>query len=173
MTEGALLHHAFWSHRHIRVLSRLFFLVSIPIEIFCIIRTSRHAETAANAARVYLRDNPFWVTVGRINRTDLGARGIITLKAGPRYESHLFLVVLFVRLRQHLHPTDDPSFLRLFVADGGNIILRLTGHDTGLAAGAAVKIDHHTPQRHLYSPYSHLGRVQETESLKFIRLVRD
>src|SRR6266545_2710684 len=99
MTESAFLHHAFWAHRHIRVLSRLFFLVSVPIEIFCIVRTSCHAEAAANAARVYLRDNPFWVAVGRINRTDLGARRIITLKARSRYESHLFLVVFFVRLR--------------------------------------------------------------------------
>jgi hypothetical protein len=57
--------------------------------------------------------------------------------------------MLFVRFCKHLHPTDDAAFRRLFVTDGRNIILRFTGHDAGLATGAAIQIYDHAPQRHV------------------------
>jgi hypothetical protein len=149
MAEGALLHDAFLSHRDIRVLSRLLFLVSIPVEVFHVVRTSGHTEPAADATRVNLRDDPFRVAIGRINRTDLGAWRVVALKAGSRYEPHLFTVVLFVRFCKHLHPADDTSSLGLLLPDGRNVILGLARHHAGLAAGAAIQIDDHSPQRHV------------------------
>ena len=149
VTKGTLLDDAPFAHGDVGVLAWRLFLVAVPVKIFRVVGTRRHAKAATDATRIDLRHYPFGIPVGRINGTNLGARRIVALETGPWNKARFGGVMFFVSLGQHLHPTDHPAALRLIHADGRNVVLGLTRHHTGLAAGTTIQVDDHSPQSHV------------------------
>ena len=84
VAEGALLHDALGPHRDVRVLPGRLLLVAMPVEVLRVVRAGRHAEAAADAARVDLRHDPLGVPVGGVDGADLGAGRVVALQARPR-----------------------------------------------------------------------------------------
>src|ERR1019366_741249 len=152
VAEVALLDHAAHAGRHVGVQS-LFHAGGPgrvpPVEVARVVRASRHAVAAAEAAFGHLAHNPG----GRIDfdgllRADGGAGRILAaLLAQDGHEGRPPVgVVLAVIDLEHADPGDAFAIGGAFVGRR-NVVFDGAGHHAGAAAVAAVDIDGHAVAR--------------------------
>jgi hypothetical protein len=117
----------------------------VPIEILDGVRTGCRTISATDATVIDLGNQSLFVDIGGIDRTDLGARGIVTVHTGSREEPGFDSGILPFNVRDQFDPVDGSTLPRFLRADDGDIVFRLTGDDAGLAGGASVQVDDHAP----------------------------
>jgi len=148
MTKRAFFDNPFCPERNISVEGALHFLGPfgfVPIKILDGVRTGCRTISAADATVIDLGNQPLFVDIGGINRTNLSARGIVTVHAGPREEPGFDTGILPFNIRDQFDPVDGSTLRRFLGADDGNVVFGLTGDDTRLAGGASVQVDDHAP----------------------------
>src|SRR4051812_40420764 len=82
---------------------------------------------------------------GGVNRTSHLAGRLFAMHAGHRLEEARWIVELAGEIAidtQPLHLAAPPD---LILADDRDIVFRIAGSDTGIAADAGIEIDHHAP----------------------------
>jgi hypothetical protein len=110
----------------------------MPVKILHGIRTGCRAVTATDAPVINLSHQSFLVLIGGKYGTNLCARGMVTVHAGTGKESGLDMGILSLDVGNELDPVNGSAPGGLLRADDANVILRMTGHHTGLASRAPV-----------------------------------
>ena len=80
------------------------------------------------------------------HRAHLFTGGILTLVAGERLVNHLWILdIVTSEVAIDADPVHLPTVGEFILADDGDVVLRLTRHDTGTTSGADVEVDRHRP----------------------------
>jgi hypothetical protein len=95
-----------------------------------------------------LGDQSFLVDIGGSDRANLGAGRIIAVHTGPGKKPSLDVRIFSFNIGDQFDPVNRAASFRLLGSDKSNVILGLTGNDTGLTSRASVQIDHHSPAMH-------------------------
>ena len=140
--ERALLHHADFAHRDVRVELQVQRLVPgrvEEVEEAHVVRAGVGAVAGADAAVVDLRVQAVFGVVAGVGRTDRLARGGVALLAQHRPELHLHVGKLALPVAFDADPVHGAAARRLLGADGRNVVLGVAGRDARLAARAASR----------------------------------
>jgi hypothetical protein len=98
----------------------------MPVEILGRVGTGGHAETAPNTSLPDLGNDSFRVAIGRIDRTDLHTRRVVTVKAGAGNEPGSYLGIFSFRFANHLQPADDSPPVGLLLSNKASLPLTLS-----------------------------------------------
>src|SRR5262249_20246566 len=146
--EGALLHHADFADRDVRVELKMERLVPGRIEEVeeaNAVRARVRAVARPDAAIVDLGVEPFGGMVAGGGRADRLARRRIALLThhGPELETDVWKLALPVALDAKPVHRSAPS--RLHVADSRDVVLGVTGRHARATSIAAIQIDRKSP----------------------------
>ena len=147
--ERALLHHADFTQRDVRIELQLQRLVPRRVEEIeepHVVRARVGAVPRADAAVVDLRVEPVFGVVARVGGTHRLARRVVALLAhhGTEFQPDVGKVAFPVALDPQ--PVLGAADRRLVGADRRNVVLRMAGDDAGAAAGAAIEVGRHSPR---------------------------
>src|SRR5262249_20168601 len=146
--ERALLHHADFTHRYVRVqlqVERLLPGRVEEIEEANVIRAGVGAISRADAAIVDLRVQARFVMAARVGRADRLAWRRIALLAHHRPVLHFDVGKFALEVTLDTDPMQRAAARGLQLADGRDIVFRVAGGHARFATGAAVEVDRHAP----------------------------
>ncbi len=146
--ERAFFHNAVLSDRHvgIQLLRQRLIPVRIePVELANGVGTIVAAVADPDAAVVHLRVQSFRCMVRRVYGTDRLAGRIIAVLAEHRHEPRLHVRVVAFPIPLDSDPVDCPPLRSFLLAGYADVIFSVTGHNAGLASGAAIEINDHFP----------------------------
>lgn len=169
VTERAFFNDTFGPDRYIRIqVIHHFHRPSRfkPIEVFGSVGTRVGAVPASDTSCIDLRDEPLIIFVRRIYRTDLRTRRVVALHARARNDTSFDIGIFAFNNGQELHPRNVPIRPGAFGICRRNIVLGFARNDTCIAAGAPVEIDHHSPSRHIATPYKRPRALKTTRGCR-------
>ena len=73
------------------------------------------------------------------------ARRVLAVHAGDRLVKRARVGRVPLEVAVHADPVHGVAARDLVLSDDGDVVLRLAGHDAGVAAGAGVQVDRHAP----------------------------
>src|SRR3954449_11030664 len=97
---------------------------------------------------------------GGVNRASHLARRLFAMHAGHRLEEALRIVKLAGEIAIDTQPLHLAATRDLILADDSDIVFRIAGSDTGIAADAGIEIDHHAPGGPRIGPFGVQARLR-------------
>src|SRR5687768_8181738 len=115
-----------------------------------VVGTGVRAVARTDAAVVDLRVEPLVGMMARIGRAHRLARRVVALLAhhGPELQPHVREIAFPVAL--DADPVLRAPERRLLIADGRDVVLRMTRRHAGAAPGAGIELYRHSPTRHQF-----------------------
>src|SRR6185312_11585418 len=88
----------------------------------------------------------FGAVRGRAHRADQLARSVFALHARDRLEVRFGIIAVALVVGIHAEPVHVAAMIDLLFSDNRDVVLRLAGNDTVVAAHAGVEINRHAPR---------------------------
>src|SRR3954465_3633048 len=95
-----------------------------------------------------------------VNRTSHLAGRLFAVHAGHRLEEALRIVELAGEIAIDAQPLHLAAPRDLILAHDGDIVFRIAGSDTGIAADAGIEIDYHAPGGPRIGPFGVQARLR-------------
>jgi hypothetical protein len=161
--KGAFFHNPFGSKGDIPIEGPFHLLWPfrlVPIEILYGIGARRRAIAASDAAVIDLGHQPFFIFVSGIDGADFRAGGMVAVHARSREKSCFDIGIFAFNIRDQFDPVNGSTLRRLFRSNESDVIFCVAGHHAGLASGAFVEINHHSPTRHTSLPKCQISKFK-------------
>jgi hypothetical protein len=121
----------------------------IPVETPDGVRAGGGAITATDATGINDAHDPFLIRIGCTYRADLDTGRMLTMHAGPWKKPRFNMGIFAFDKRKKFNPVDGAAHGRFLRPDDGDIVLCMASRHTGLAPGASIQIDDHSPTMHI------------------------